>query len=335
MDHLKHVIIGHGPAGIAAARSIRKLRPEDEILVLSEEPCLAYSRILLPDYIAGRVSLDKLWLHPESYYQEKRIQLRLRAKIASVQPEAGTITTDTGEKMSFDRLLIASGGLPIVPDIEGISAVGALTLKTLADAQNIVAKVKRGANMLVVARDLVGIEMTRAFSLMGLRVTHIEWDNGLLPHIIDPATAEELTHKMKAAGVQVVAGEEIRKVQKLDSEIIIQTSGKVLRGDILTVAVGKAPCVNWLAASGITTNLGVIVDERLRTNYPNIYAAGDIAEIYDPSAGKRKLLFGWKNATEQGHLAGSNMSGDTREFVVTYAPGLKQIFGVDIRHRWK
>ncbi|MBI4831602.1 MAG: FAD-dependent oxidoreductase [Candidatus Lindowbacteria bacterium] len=335
MSRLRHVIIGHGPAGVAAARSIRKRNSEDEILVISEEPCLAYSRILLPDYIAGRVSLDKLWLYPQSYYDEARIQLRLRTKIISVLPGEHSITAENGEKIFFDRLMIACGGLPILPEIDGITDTPAVTLKTISDAQNIIARVRRGSSVLILARDLVGIEMTRAFCLMGLRVTYIEWGDELLPHIIDPATAEELADRMKAAGVQIVVGERIHKVEKADSAIVVHTTGKTLRGDTLAVAIGKTPRLDWLEPSGVMTNTGIIVDERLRTNHPNIFAAGDAAEIYDPAVKKRRLLFGWKNATEQGQLAGANMAGDTQEFVVTYAPGLKQIFGVDIRHRWK
>jgi NAD(P)H-nitrite reductase large subunit len=335
MERLRHVIIGHGPAGIYAARCIRKRNTDADILVLSEEPCLSYSRILLPDYVAGRVSLDALWLYPQSYYDEARIQLRLRTKITSVHPDRRSVTTENGEAIPFDRLLIACGGLPILPEIDGLADANAVTLKTIADAQAIIARVKKGSSVLVMARDLVGVEMTRAFCLMGLRVTYIEWGDELLPHIIDPATAEELALRMKAAGVQMVMGEEIHRVEKSDSAIVVHTSGKTLRGDALAVAVGKTPCLNWLESSGITTNRGILADERLRTNYPDIFVAGDAAEIYDPATKKRKLLFGWKNATEQGELAGANMSGDTREFVVTYTPGLKQIFGVDIRHRWK
>ncbi len=335
MSYLRHVIIGSGPAGVEAARSVRNLSERDEIALVTDEPHLSYSRPLLPDYVAGRVSLDRLWLHPESYYSDIRIEVRLETRIVSVNPDHNVVVTEAGEEMPFDRLLIACGGQPKLPSIEGLADAHAVTLKTLADAQNIIARAKRGSSVLVVARDLVGVEMTRAFCQMGMRVTYIEWGDELLPHLLDPATAEELVHKMKAAGVHVIVGEKIQRVEGSQGNVSVHTLGGTLTGDILAVAVGLTPALEWLKSSEIRTDAGVVADERLRTNYPNIFAAGDVAQVYDPGIERRRLLFGWKNAVEQGRIAGANMCGDSIEFAVTHAPGLKQIFGVDVRHRWK
>ncbi|RJP68532.1 MAG: NAD(P)/FAD-dependent oxidoreductase [Candidatus Abyssobacteria bacterium SURF_17] len=332
---LKHVIIGNGPAGIEAARTIRTIHEDDEIVVLSDEAHISYSRFLLPDYIAGRIPLERLWLQSESYYREAKIELRLRTKVASVHSAGNSVTTADGERMEFDQLLIACGGKPKLPDINGIAESGALTLKTLADAQNILSRVKARASVLVLGRDLIGVEMARAFCQMGTRVTYIAWENELLPNIIDPATAEELSDKMRAAGVKMVLGEEILRMKSTNGTVSVDVAGKTLSADVLVVAVGMEPSLDSLNDSGIMVGSGVTTDERLRTNKANIYAAGDVAEIYDPRVHKRKLLFGWKNANEQGRIAGANMCGEDREFEIKYAPGVKQIFGVDVRHRWK
>lgn len=335
MARHKHIIIGNGPAGAAAADTIRSREQDAEIVLLTEEPYLTYSRILLPDFIAGRMPLGKLWLKSETYYKDANIDVRLRTRVVSVRPEEHMVVTERGESISFDRLLVACGGSPKLPQIEGILAGPALTLQTIDDARHIIAEVRRGSSVLVIARDLVGVEITRAFSQMGTRVTYIEWGDNLLPHILDPATAEELAEKMRQAGVRLVLGETVNRIDFGSAGVVLSTGADTIQGDVLAVAIGKMPKLDWLRPSGIKIESGIIADERLRTNFPDIYAAGDVAEIYDAKTKKRRLLFGWKNATEQGKVAGANMSGDVREFEVTYAPGLKQIFGVDVRHRWK
>jgi NAD(P)H-nitrite reductase large subunit len=311
------------------------LRPDDEVELLTEEPHLSYSRMLLPDYIAGRISLSRLWLRPDSHYEENRIQARLRTRVIAVRPKENVLLTDKGESIFYDRLLIACGGKAKLPPINGLDHVPALTLETLDDARHIMSVARRGASVLVVARDLIGVEITRAFCQMGLRVTYIEWGDDLLPHILDPATAQELADKMRNAGVTLVVGELVQAIEADGKAVILETAMRRLQGDLLSVAIGKAPHLDWLSSSGIMTGSGIIADERLRTNFPSIYAAGDAAEVYDSKTRRRKLLFGWKNAVEQGRIAGANMCGEMKEFEVTYAPGIRQIFGVDVRHRWK
>ncbi|GAB4345308.1 MAG: FAD-dependent oxidoreductase [Candidatus Abyssubacteria bacterium] len=335
MADLKHVIIGTGPAGINAATTIRSLNEEDEILVLTEEAHLPYIHPLLPDFMAGRLPYEKLWLQTGSYFEEAEIEIRLRTRIVDVRPLDNVVVAEDGQRISFDRLLIACGGKPRLPSIRGMDEAKPLTLKTLADAQHMLALAEKGSVALVLGRDLVGVEVARAFCQMGIRVTYIEWDDTLLPGIIDPATAEELESIMRAAGIHMVLGEDIIKVETAGGSVSVLTSRTKLTGDFLVVAIGMAPNTDWLHASGIAMRTGIIADERLRTNYPNIYAAGDVAEIYDPSVNKRRLLFGWRNAVKQGQTAAANMCGDFREVDVSYAPGVKQIFGVDVRHRWK
>jgi len=320
---------------MTAAETIRSLKHDDRIVLISEEPHLPYSRTLLPDFIAGRVALDKLWLRSDSHYKEVRIETQLETRVVSVVPEQQKVCTEKGEDIYFDRLLIACGGEPKLPEIAGIERVPILTLKTLNDARHILSVLQKRSRMLVLARDLVGIEITRAFCQMGLKVTYVEWGDELLPHILDPATAEELAERMKQAGVNLVLGETVREVESDGDAILLRTDARAVSGDFFSVAIGKMPRLDWLRSSGIMMDSGIIADERLRTNFPGIYAAGDTAEIYDPKTQKRKLLFGWKNAVEQGRVAGANMVGEMKEFEVTYAPGLKQIFGVDVRHRWK
>ncbi len=338
MGITRHVIIGNGAAGATAAQTIRKARPDDRILLVTEESHPSYWRGLLPDYLAGRASVDDLWLYPESYYREARIDVRLGSRVVRVEPGQGALFTETGDRIMFDKLLIACGGEPKVPSIRGMAEANPLTLKTLSDAQNILARVKRGSSVAVLARDLIGVELTRAFCQMGMRATYVEWNSQLLPHIIDEATAEELAAKMEAAGVTLVIGERIIEVGVSPPGIELITPERTITADALAVAIGVAPNLDWLDGSEIARDSGIIVDERLRTNYPNIFAAGDAAEVYDPRVMRRRLLFGWKNAIEQGMVAGANMCGEMDVFErldVAYTTDRKQIFGVDVRHRWK
>ena len=156
MVRSKHVIIGNGPAGITAADTIRGLSGDDDILIITDEPHRSYSRFLLPDYVAGRASLDRLWLHAESEHREARIELRLGQRVTSVRPEQNSVTTQTGEEIGFERLLIACGGQPVLPSIEGLADAKPLKLKTLADAQHIIAVATKGRSVLVVGSDLIG-----------------------------------------------------------------------------------------------------------------------------------------------------------------------------------
>jgi NADPH-dependent 2,4-dienoyl-CoA reductase/sulfur reductase-like enzyme len=291
------IIIGSGGAGTSALKAIREVDKESEITVISEE--VPYSPCSLPYLISGEVDtrLDK------GFYKRFNAEF-LKRRVKRIIPKKREIILE-GESINFDKLLIAAGAKPIVP--EWAKGENIYIMGTLDTALKIKSNLRNSA--LVVGGGFIGVETGVMLKKAGVEVTIVEKLPFLLSRMLDPDVSVRVAKILKEKGISILVNETIKKVKEEREQIKVTLSKKTLHCDMIIVAIGVKPNLDILKGSGIAFNQGIVVNSRMQTNKPHIYAAGDIAEVWEQIEGGSGWFAIWPNAIEQGRVAGLNMAG--------------------------
>lgn len=313
---MRYVIIGNGAAGVTAAETIRRLDPEGAITIISDEEIPFYSRLLLAQFIAGTVSEEELFLRTEDSYAALGIDLLLRSTVVRLEPEEKRVFLADGQALSYDRLLIATGASPLLPEMEGLEGPGVFPLRTIKDAKEIVAASQNRERAVVIGGGLVGLHAAFGLQARGLAVVVVEMLPHLLPQQLDPRAAEILRKAIEAKGVQLILGQTVEKILRRDGTVegVVLADGQRVECGLVVVAAGVRPNIALAQEAGLEVGEGILADSHLQTSLPDVYAAGDVAETMDPLMGQRTLSAVWPSAVEQGRVAGHNMAGDPMEY---------------------
>lgn len=321
---MKHVIVGNGPAGVIAAETIRKHRPGDEITVLGDEREPPYSRMAIPYLLTGSIGEPGTYLRKDrDHYERLRIELR-SGKATAVDPVAREVRLADGATLSFDRLLIATGATPIRPAIPGIDLPRVLPCWTLADARRIAEFAQRGSRVLQIGAGFIGCIMMEALAGRDVELTVVEMGDRMVPRMMGPGASGMIKRWVESKGVTVFTSTRVEAIHTGSPLSVRLSNGKTLDVDLVISAAGVRPNIGFLENSGIQCLLGVLTDERLQTNVPGIYAAGDCAEAFDAISGKTIVSAIQPNAADQAYCAGMNMAGKA-----TQLPGVTQINVLD------
>ncbi len=262
-----------------AAKTLRELDQEAEIEVFGEEPYPYYPRPNLIEYLAGRMTTEKLFAFPPGWAEKQRIGLRPGEKVVKVRPAARTIETASGASVRYDALLLATGARAAVPPIAGIARPGVFVLRTLDDANMLIGRLGARKRAVVLGGGLLGLEIARALRHREAEVTVVEFFDRLLPRQLDPAAAAILKAQFEAAGIRIRLSSTATEVLGDDGARGLRfASGADLEGDSVIVAAGIKPEIGLAVEAGLEAGKGVIVDDLLRTSAPGIFAAGDVAE---------------------------------------------------------
>jgi nitrite reductase (NADH) large subunit len=318
---LHYVIIGNGAAGTQAAETIRKNDPLGEITIISDEPYPAYSRCLLPEYLAGERALEAMHFKSSKFYKKNRIRARLGEKVVSISPEEKELHLEKGEKISYDCLLLATGSSALLPAFPGVEEEGVHLFRSLDDARKIKETARHSRRAVVVGGGFVGLEAAYALYKWGLEVTVIEKEPQILPGQFDAKAASILQNDMQAEGLRIITGNGISEIIGPSRWLrlfgnsgkgVILESGERLKAELVVLATGIRPNTSLAARAGVALNQGIIVDGFLATNLPDVYGAGDVVETIDAVSGRMSLSPIWPNAVVQGRIAGLNMAGKRR-----------------------
>jgi nitrite reductase (NADH) large subunit len=303
------VIVGAGIAGLSAAESARQAAPDAEILLLSKESSGPYYRLNLTRFLAGEITNEALPLHDSAWYADQGIDVRLGEVAAELQLRDRLVRLGSGQSVGYDRLILTAGSHPFVPPIMGAQREGVTSLRTLADAEAILARAAKGGRCVVLGGGLLGLETAGALARRGLEVTVLEGFGWLLPRQLDQRAGEMLadrvaeqniTLRMAVKAKEIVGDECVRGVELAD--------GAVVEADVLVMATGVRPNSYLARQAGLDVRGGIVVDNHLRCSAPDVYAAGDIAE-------HQGVLYGtWGPAQFQGSIAGLNAIGGHTEF---------------------
>lgn len=308
---MRHVIIGASAAGISAAEAIRRLDSECEIVMVSDEEDLLYSRPLISYYLAGKLSAAELFYRPPDFFKKNRIETRLGARALSLATGTARVHLSTDEKLAYDRLLIATGAAAKFPQIEGIQKKGVFGFRTLRDAQAILEELAQVEQAVVLGGGLVGLKAACGLAARGIEVTVAADSPRILSQMLNDGAAAVYEDLFEEHGIHI-------RTRLTPVEII----GKKRVTGVRSADGTNLPCQLIVMGKGVEANLelaheteiecehGILVDEHCRTNVENVYAAGDVAQTLDLVRGEKWTNALWPCAVEAGRIAGQNMAGE-------------------------
>jgi NADPH-dependent 2,4-dienoyl-CoA reductase/sulfur reductase-like enzyme len=312
---MRHVIVGNGPAGVIAAETLRAARPADEIVLLGDEAEPPYSRMAIPYFLIGNIAESGTWLRKGAdHFAAQRIDLR-QARVERVDTAARAVALNDGSSLPYDRLLLATGSAPASAPIPGIDLPGVLSCWTLDDARRIAAAVQRGARVLQLGAGFIGCIIMEAIAARGASLTVVEMGDRVVPRMMPPAASAMIKRWCETKGVRVLTGTRVVKIEQDDKGLhVALASGEMLDVDVVISATGVRPKIGCLAGSGIATATGILVDDHMRTNVPDVYAAGDCVEAAEFATGTRFVNAIQPNAADEARVAALNMAGRTARF---------------------
>jgi nitrite reductase (NADH) large subunit len=320
----KYIIVGCGVAGISAAASIRKLDPDGEINIFTEESYPFYTRIRLPELIAGEISWQKLIVYPPEWYAEKKININLAEPVNEINPQDRYVKTPKGN-YPYDRLLLATGSHPFVPPIAGMDKGGVFTLRSIKDALVIREHARSGGKALLIGGGLLGLEAGNGLRKAGMEVSVIENLPRLLPRQMDSVGAEILRQQLKGIGFRFYLGSQTKELLgKGTLTGILLADSRRLEGEMVLISAGVRPNFGLAKTIGLKIGKGVLVNDRLQTSIDNIFAAGDLVE-------HRGVFYGiWPASQKQGEVAGINMAGGDALYEGTVPSNVLKVVGIDL-----
>lgn len=307
---MHHIIIGNGPAGVIAAETIRKQRPGDKITMIGDEPEPPYSRMAIPYYLADQIKEDGTYLRKTSdHFRALRID-HVSIGVARIDTNARQVELHNGSKLSYDRLLIATGSHPVRPPIPGIESPNVYSCWTLQDARNIVAHAKPGSRVVQMGAGFIGCIIMEALALRNVKLTVVEMGNRMVPRMMNETAGGMIKDWCEKKGIKVIVNAKVDAIAPASTGLKIKLSnGQLLDADVVISATGVRPNVGLLQGSGIKTNVGVIVDDRMQTNIEGVYAAGDCAEAIEFGTTKHVVNAVQPSAADQARIAAMNMAG--------------------------
>ena len=312
---MQHVIVGAGPAGVIAAETLRKLDADARITIVGQEPESPYSRMAIPYLLAEDIGESGTHLRLDAgHFSARNIDVRV-ARATSVDVTASTLVLSDGERLPYDRLLIAAGAHTVKPSIAGMDLPGIENCWTLADARKIAARAKSGSRVVLMGAGFIGCIVLEALAARKVELTVVEMADRMLPRMMDDTGAEMIKRWCEGQGVTVLTATAVSSIEQDGEGLKLNlNSGASLHADLVVCATGVKPNTEFLESSGIQTDVGVLVDANLQTSVTGIYAAGDIAQGPDFSTGTQEVHAIQPTASEHGRVAARNMAGHTTDF---------------------
>ena len=327
----KYVLIGNSAASLAAVDGIRKFDKQGEITIINRETGPAYSRVALPYYVAGEMTLDDLLIRQKPDYQKIGVSLVEKENVKAINPSAKQVELESGKKVSYDKLLIGTGSETIVPPIQGLAQVPHHYLWTLDDAIGMKKATEKAKTAVVIGGGFIGMLAAEALRKLKIKLTIVEMAPILLPQLLDEGAGRLFLKAVRDEGVTVRTGSLVSAVaQKNDGIEVTLKNGDAFTVDMAVVATGVRPHVGFLQNSAVTLNKGVLVNEYLQTNHSDIYAAGDVAETKDFLSDGRSIYAIWPTAIDQGRAAGVNMAGKKQAYPGSLGMNVVELFNVTL-----
>jgi NADPH-dependent 2,4-dienoyl-CoA reductase/sulfur reductase-like enzyme/predicted acylesterase/phospholipase RssA len=311
MKQADFLLVGGGLACATAAETLRLEGAEGTIALLTAEDWFPYQRPpLSTQFLLGTQTDDQLSILPQSFYRDHSIDVILGTRASHLDAKNQVVQTDPAGEIRYGKLLVGTGTRPIRLPVAGATLSGIYYLRTLTDARNIRHAAETAKRAVVIGGSFLGIELAASLRAMGIHVTIIAIKNGLLDKLESPLASEFFCHYYRDHGVDIILGDEVTAfVGEQNVGGVTTRSGRTVQCDLALVAIGVVPDVGFLQGSAIELDDGIVVDRFLQTNQPHIFAAGDVANFFDPVFNVRRRIEHWDNAIKQGRLAAKNMLG--------------------------
>lgn len=326
-----YLIVGNSTAAIGAVEAIRSCDRAGTIGIIASEDEHTYSRPLITYFVAGKVTEDNIYYRPPDFYEKNDVGCLFGREVVSVSTDESSVTLDGGEKVGYGSLLLAAGGAPIGLDIPGADRPGVFFMNTMRDARRAKGWLSHARRAVVVGGGLTGLKTAEALAQIGQEATIVELANRVLAPALDAAASEIVRQVLVQHGVSVLTETQVTSFDAYEDSNDVSTAtlntGESIACDTAFITIGVRPRVDLVKGAGVNTNRGIVVDSHMRTSVANVYAAGDIAEAFDPLVGGQRVLPILPNAYIGGRVAGLNMIGRDAIYNVGMSVNSVSFFG--------
>ena len=319
----RYVILGNGIAGQTCAEELRARDSECSIVMIAAERHPLYNRVALPRYLRGQVREEKVLMRTVEDYEKKGLEIHFETWATAVDVREKVVHTNRGHRFEYDALLIATGGRPKPPPWPGSDEVSEVYgFQTLDDTNAIIEKADRSERVLVMGGSFIAYELAEGIVFRKkAKVTWIQRGPWFLRYVLDAEGGQLCRQLGEAAGVEFVCDDEVTRFSRCNGHYLAETQqGRRVEFEMMAYGVGLDYYTEPTRDTGIELRRGIVTDAKLRTNAPDVYAAGDIAVFFDQMVGKHNQMGTWDNAMAHGKVAAHNMAGEDEDFfdVPTY-----------------
>ena len=335
MEEVKYLIIGNSAGGIGAAEAIRQVDKSGSVTIVSAEPYPAYSRVRISEHLACGCPLEEILFRPADFYEANSIRFIPGREAEKLDAKAHIIKLDDGTEVKWQKLLLATGGLPIIPPIKGVEKKGVFSFTNLDDAIAIRQYINGIEEAVVIGGGLIGVSATEALVKRGVKVTVVEMKERILNTILDEEASAMEAAAMTNAGVEIITDSTVTEInsdpakpEKISS--ITLDDGRLITCRLAIVAIGVTPRTELAISGGVGVKHGILVDSYMATSQADVYACGDVAETYDFVYNQNRLNPIWPSAYLGGRVAGFNMTGVPTTYQGSTVMNTMKYFGVDI-----
>lgn len=307
---MKYVIIGSGVAGFSAVEAIRSVDKAGEVVMVSDDSHGFYSRPGLAYYLTGELQDKTLYLR--SREDAKPLKLNyIEGRVTRILRSEHALEVDGKSRLAYDKLLIAVGSRAVPLEVPGAKLDGVVKLDHMNDAKNILKLAKRGKTAVVVGGGITALELSEGLLARGVKVHYLLRGDRYWSSVLDKHESLVIETRLNEEGVTLHHHAELVEITGKNGRVngVRLLDGRVMKCDMLAYAIGIRPCLELAQNTDLALDRGILVNEHLQTNDPDIFAAGDVAQAYDPLSGRSVLDSLWNPARDQGHVAGLNMAG--------------------------
>lgn len=315
MEKRDYLIIGGGIAGTTAAEEIRTHDSSASVAIITKEPDRLYSRVRLPHYLRNENNFESLYVRTPESYQQKNIGLITDQEVVRLETDKKQVTTKDGQIFIYEKLLLASGGKVNELQVPKANLPEILSMHTLVDVKKARQIIDQSSRAVVYGSGFIAVEFAQTFVTNQIETTLIMREGTIWEKILGQKLGQVIEAILKTKGIRVIPETEITEfIGGAKLEAVKTNSGQILPTDTVGLGIGISRELAYLNNSDVATKKGVVTNEYLETSVPNIWAAGDIAEFYDPNFKRYHLLGNWANASSQGRTAGLNLVGKKSVF---------------------
>ena len=322
-----HVVLGNGIAGNHAADVIRKRDPNSRITIISAGALLFYNRYDLPNVFRGQHQWVDYLVHPPEYYESQNITLRRKTRVVELEPQAQTLSLAHRETLHYDKLLIATGGHAYIP-ARLLDDVGLMhSFHNFRVAMQVQSAVRKNGTVIMLGGDVMGLDLARTIIATGHRVIVALDNRTFWPHEIAQSERARYLQALENMGLDVRDHGKVDHIaagnSKGPARQVFFEDGSEIRGDVVMPFFGLVPTVDFLATSGIDMERGILVNPQLQTARDNIWAAGDVCQIWSATSNAYRFYYGYRNVKMMGEVAAYNMTGEQSPFESTVDEALE------------
>ena len=326
---MKFVVVGSGVAGLAACEAIRSLDKGGELYMLGDDPHGYYSRPGLAYYLTGEMHEKGLFPRTKQEWHSLKLQY-IKGQVTRIIRNEHQIEVDGSTRLAYDRLLLAVGARAARLKVPGADQDGVLKLDHMEDARRILKLARRGKTAVVVGGGITALELVEGLRSRGVKVHYLLRGDRYWSNVLDEQESRIVEHRLQEEGVKIHHHSELSEVLGKHGRVqgVRLLDGRTLRCDILAYAIGIRPRVELAQEAGLAIDRGVLANEFMQTNDPDIFVAGDVAQVYDPMSGRSIIDSLWAPAREQGYVAGLNMAGQQTAYLKTSPFNVTRLAGL-------